>query len=291
MKTAIGPVTYFWPKSKMLDFYHQVADSQADLVYLGETVCSKRRKLSPNDYLAIAQTLRESGKQVVLSTLTLIEANGELNELRRYCDNGEFLVEANDMSAVQAMVEKRLPFVVGPAVNIYNAESLMLLVRQGMVRWTMPVELSRDWLARLLSEPSVQQARSAFEVEVFAFGYLPLAYSARCFTARSEHRSKDECGLCCINYPDGRRVTSQDGQEVFTLNGIQTQSGSRYNLIDDVQGMKDLVDVVRISPQSESTLDWLNSFREVIASSGLTLNRPSQDVNGYWHKLAGIHQD
>ena len=51
-----------------------------------------------------------------------------------------------------------------------------------MQRWTMPVELSRDWLAELLDDCSARGLRNQFEVEVFAYGHLPLAYSARCFT-------------------------------------------------------------------------------------------------------------
>ncbi len=53
-----------------------------------------------------------------------------------------------------------------------------------------------------------------------------LAYSARCFTARSENRAKDDCETCCQKkYPQGRQVLSQENQQVFVLNGIQTQSG------------------------------------------------------------------
>ncbi|HAD48538.1 MAG TPA: U32 family peptidase, partial [Idiomarina sp.] len=54
-----------WPKAKVKAFYRQVAESDTiDRVYLGETVCSKRRELGLEDYLQIAHELRESGKQV-----------------------------------------------------------------------------------------------------------------------------------------------------------------------------------------------------------------------------------
>jgi collagenase-like PrtC family protease len=39
-----------------------------------------------------------SGKQVVLSTLALVQASSELGELKRYVDNGEFLIEASDLA-------------------------------------------------------------------------------------------------------------------------------------------------------------------------------------------------
>ncbi len=287
---SLGPITYYWPRTEVMNFYHQVAESEVPLVYLGETVCSKRRELQADDWIDVARMLREAGKTVVLSTLTLLEAGGELKELRRWCDNGEFMVEANDIGAVQLLAERRVPFTVGPAINVYNASTLAWLVAEGMQRWVMPVELSRDWLLRLLSEPEATRLRDRFEVEVFAFGHLPLAWSARCFTARSENRSKDDCQLCCLKYPEGRRVESQDGRDVFTLNGIQTQSGTRYNLIDDVDSLHGLVDRVRISPQYRSTFDWLEAFAQALAGDPDRLARPVGDVNGYWHQLAGITQ-
>ncbi|WP_111643115.1 U32 family peptidase [Marinimicrobium alkaliphilum] len=289
MQFALGPVLYYWSAQKMRDFYTQVAASPAQVVYLGETVCPKRREWRLPDYLAVAHELREAGKTVVLSTMTLLESPADLRELRRHCDNGEFTVEANDIGAVGLLHEQGLPFVAGPAINCYNPRTLKKLATLGMQRWVMPVELSRDWLAELLDQPEVQDIRSAFEVEVFAFGHLPLAWSARCFTARSENRPKDQCGLCCIDYPDGKAVHNQEGQRLFTLNGIQTQSGSRYNLINELPSMAGLVDCVRLSPQAEGTFDWLARFH---ANSGgeCPVALEPNDSNGYWLKLAGIEQ-
>ncbi len=84
--------------------------------------------------------------------MTLLEAPSELTELRKYCENGDFLVEANDMAAVNMMRKQSLPFVAGPALNIYNHKALELLSNQGMIRWCMPVELSRDKLALILEQ-------------------------------------------------------------------------------------------------------------------------------------------
>lgn len=72
------------------------------------------------------------------------------------------------------------------------------------------MELSRDWLVNLLNQCDELGIRNQFEVEVLSYGHLPLAYSARCFTARSEDRPKDECETCCIKYPNGRNVLSQE---------------------------------------------------------------------------------
>jgi len=290
MKFSLGPILYFWPKAQVVDFYRQAAQSAVDVVYLGETVCAKRRELRLPDYLHIAHQLREAGKEVVLSTMTLLESPADLRELRRYCDNGEFIIEANDFGAVGLLQEQGLPFVAGAAINCYNHHSLRRLIVMGMQRWLMPVELSRDWLEGVLEQPEIQDARSCFEVEVFAFGHLPLAWSARCFTARSENRPKDECNLCCINYPQGRAVHNQEGRQLFVLNGIQTQSGDRYNLINELPGMTDLVDVIRLSPQVEDTFLWLDKFKARLHNPQQVATLAQQDCNGYWHRLAGIQQ-
>lgn len=81
-----------------------------------------------------------------------MQASSELGELKRYVDNGEFLIEASDLGVVNLCAERKLPFVAGHALNCYNAVTLRLLRKQGMVRWCMPVELSRDWLANLLTQ-------------------------------------------------------------------------------------------------------------------------------------------
>lgn len=209
MKYSLGPVLYYWPKETLEDFYQQAARSSADTIYLGEAVCSKRRATKVGDWLEMAKALAGSGKQVVLSTLALVQASSELNELKRYVDNGEFLIEASDLGVVNMCAERKLPFVAGHALNCYNAVTLRLLRKQGMIRWCMPVELSRDWLVNLLAQCEELGLRDQFEVEVLSYGHLPLAYSARCFTARSEDRPKDECETCCIKYPNGRSVLSQ----------------------------------------------------------------------------------
>lgn len=287
MKFSLGPILYYWPKSTVEAFYQKAAESEADLVYLGETVCSKRRELKLSDYLNLAHQLREAGKGVVLSTMTLLESPADLRELRRYCDNGDFLVEANDVGAIEQLQTQGLGFAAGGAINCYNPGSLQGLLSMGLQRWLVPVELSRDWLVQILADPAIRALRHTFEVEVFGFGHMPLAWSARCFTARSYNVPKDECGLCCIQHPEGRPVHNLEGQRIFTLNGVQTLSGSRNNLINDLPGMAGLVDVVRISPQPDVTFDWLTRFRAA-HHSGQRQELEPCDVNGYWHKVEGI---
>lgn len=74
---------------------------------------------------------------------------------------------------------------------------------------------------------------------------------------------------------------------MFNLNGIQTQSGYCYNLINDLPSMEGLVDVVRLSPLGLSTFSELDQFRsnEKGTNPGKIQNR---QCNGYWHQLAGL---
>lgn len=288
MKYSLGPVLYYWSKETLEDFYQQAANSRADVVYLGEAVCSKRRATKIDDWLAMAKALADSGKQVVISTLALVQASSELNELKRYVDNGEFLLEASDLGVVNLCAERKLPFVAGHALNCYNAVTLRLLLKQGMVRWCMPVELSRDWLVNLLDQCDTLGIRHQFEVEVLSYGHLPLAYSARCFTARSENRPKDECETCCIKYPTGRSMRSQEDQQVFVLNGIQTMSGYVYNLGNELTSMQGLVDVVRLSPMGSETFAMLEAFKANETGGAPLPLASNSDCNGYWRRLPGL---
>ena len=288
MKYALGPVLYYWPKIETEAFYQAAKDSDADIIYMGETVCTKRREMKVSNWLDLAKEIAKSGKQVVLSTLALLEAPSELIDLKQLVNNGDFLIEANDLAAINIAHDNNLPFVAGPAINCYNALTLKLLQKQGMVRWCMPVELSRDWLSNVLKQFDALKIERNFEVEVFSYGYLPLAYSARCFTARSEDKPKDKCETCCIKYPVGREVFSQEQQKVFVLNGIQTQSGYCYNLGNNLKEMKGLVDIVRISPLGIETLEVVKQFRANEEGLNPLHIEHKRDCNGYWNGIAGL---
>lgn len=74
MKLALGPLLYYWPRDTVFEFYEHIAGLPVDIVYLGEAVCSRRRDIQRNDWLDIAQFLTEAGKETILSTLALTEA-------------------------------------------------------------------------------------------------------------------------------------------------------------------------------------------------------------------------
>ena len=141
----------------------------------------------------------------------------------------------------------------------------------------------------LLKEAIDAGIRGQCEVEVFSYGQIPLAYSARCFTARAENRPKDDCRYCCISYPNGLKMNSREGQKVFVLNGVQTMSGYCYNLINDIQDMKNAgVDIVRLSPESLATLSLIDDFKAQLTEPKRYPLDNTIDCNGYWHQIAGM---
>ena len=291
MKLSLGPILYYWTKQQTLAFYEQAADADVDIIYLGETVCSKRRELNAQDWIDLAKSLSQSGKQVVLSTLTLLAAESELKTLRKLCNNGDIMVEANDMAGVQLMSEQGIPFVSGPAINVYNARALNVMKKQGVTRWVMPVELGRETLQELLADAETMGIKEGIETEVYAYGRLPLAYSARCFTARYYDLPKDNCQLKCIDHPEGIAVHSQEDDELFTLNGIQTMSGRTYNLESELTNMQSIgVDIARISPQADVTFEKVNQFRKALSGMSKTIALSDAECNGYWFKSPGMDQ-
>ncbi|WP_066708541.1 U32 family peptidase [Curvibacter delicatus] len=293
MKIALGPLLYYWPRDTVFNFYDRMAATKVDIVYLGETVCSRRHELRLADWLAIAARLREAGKEVVLSTQVLLESGSDVSVMHKIADNGEFAVEANDMGAVQRLAGK-LPFVAGPHLNLYNLPTLQWMASLGASRWVMPLEMKQDDLALL------QQGRpSGLQTEVFAYGRLPLAYSARCFTARHNNLPKDDCRFSCLQHPDGLLLKTRESEEFLVLNGTQTQSARVYNLVDALDDMQALgVDVIRLSPQPQHMAEVVAVF-DAARTQGLALQAalarlqplmPAQGCNGYWHGRPGLEQ-
>lgn len=293
MQLSLGAIQYFWPRQTVEDFYQLHVNSPVDIIYLGETVCAKRRFIKTTEWIDLAKELALAGKQVVLSTLTLIEAKSDLVGVKRLCNNGEIAVEANDMGAVQLMMDQSLPFIGGPALNIYNAHSLKLLHQQGLMRWVIPVELGAETLKTILADAEKLGLKDNIETEVFSFGRMPLAYSARCFTARFRKLPKDDCQLVCQDYPEGLAMDSQEGEQFFTINGIQTQSGHIQHLLPHWQQMQQIgVDIMRLSPQPFFMSDIIERYAQVIHGKSTNteiepwLTAPTCD--GYWRGQSGM---
>lgn len=79
------------------------SQSVATDIYLGETVCSKRREMKLTDWMDLARELQNAGKRVILSTLALIQSPSELKEMQRWIENGSCIVEANDLRGTTSL--------------------------------------------------------------------------------------------------------------------------------------------------------------------------------------------
>jgi collagenase-like PrtC family protease len=293
MKLALGPLLYYWARQATFDFYEAIAATPVDVVYLGEAVCSRRHELRLSDWLDIAKRLHQAGKQVVLSTQVLLESGAEVGTMHKITGNGDFLVEANDMGAVQCLAGK-VPFVAGPHLNIYNLPTLQWMAGLGATRWVIPLEMKRSDLAVIQQELPV-----GMQTEVFAFGRMPLAFSARCFTARHRNLPKDDCRFSCLDHPDGLMLKTREHEEFLVLNGTQTQSARVYNLVDALDDMQGLgVEVARLSPQSQHMGEVIAVFdaartHKLAANESLVRLQPlmpDQGCNGYWYGQPGLDQ-
>ncbi|WP_410499952.1 U32 family peptidase [Chitinibacter sp. S2-10] len=285
MQLTLGPLLYYWPKQQVLDFYAQAADWPVETIYLGEVVCARRHELRTADWLALGVELAQSGKQIIYSSQAVLESGSDLSSLRKLAKEGG-AIEANDLGAIRVARDAGISYVAGPHLNIYNGAALDWHVKAGAVRWVPPLEASKDTVAAIIAEKTL-----AIDTEVFAHGRLPLAFSARCFTARHFDLNKDACEFKCIAHADGMLLKTREGQDFLRINGIQTQSAACHALINDLSKIQN-IDYLRISPQAMYTAEIIAAYRTQINTlknnADWTTINPEGLVNGYWHGQAGI---
>lgn len=285
-KTSLGSIQYYWSKQALLDFYSEAATSKVDTLYLGETVCSKRRALSTQDWIDLAIELEKLGKHCILSSLTLIESESEISTLRSMIKKSELWIEANDYAAVQIAQEFQRPFVAGSNLNVYNTHALKLLAKQGMVRWHAPLEMSASSLQTIMAAVQADASLQHLETEIQVYGRLALSHAARCFTARAANLPKDQCETRCIAHQDGFTMQTQENQSLFQVNGIQIQSYHRCNLLPHLKDISNMgIDMLRFYAEDNATLEVINSLG----------TRPQQiplqegsECNGYWYGKPGL---
>ncbi len=289
-RLSLGPLQFHWPKQAMLDFYREVESTPVDIVYLGETVCSKRREFGYSDWMNVGERLLDNGKEVVLSTLALVEARSEMGTIKRLCDNGLFMIEANDMSAVR-MLDGETAFVGGATLNIQNQNSLKILVDHGLKRWVAPHEMPASVMTAVAAK-----SPDEIECEVFGWGRMPMAYSARCYTTRALDIPKDRCKNCCIQYEDGLLLSTREDEEFLVINGIQTMSAKTTCLAREFQYGEHGADILRINPQATGTssiIELLDQLRNESANAATITDEmakfaPGGLCNGYWYGAPGM---
>lgn len=289
---TLGPVLFNWEPDKWRDFYFRIADeAPVATVYIGETICSKRAPLIEPHYEAVAERLSSAGKTVVFSTLSEVVSKLDRKLAEQICTTEEFLVEANDGSALLRLQGR--PHHIGPLMNVYNERSAAFLVRNGAQNICLPVEMPAVAIAALCQ--GVRGLDTTIEVQVF--GRQSLALSARCYHARAHGRTKDSCRFVCENDPDGLELRTLDGRPFLTVNGVQTLSYEYLNLIRELPELRAMgVSRFRLSPHNLDMVEIASIFADVLngrigideAALRLEAVKPAAPFsNGFYHGKSG----
>lgn len=255
---TMGPVYYLWDGPKWRDFHFRIADeAPVDRVVIGETVCSKRQHFIEPHIAEVIERLEAAGKTVVLSTLSLVTLERESRQIRELVADSEHAIEANDLSALGLLTGK--PHSIGPLVNVYNAPTARLLASRGATSICLPPELPFTSVEKIVGE------EPGIAFEVFAFGRMPLAISARCAHARSKGRIKDNCQFVCGEDPDGLPVKTLDRQSFLALNGVQTVSHTCQALLGELASLAACgISAIRLSPQDCDMAAVAKLYRAVL---------------------------
>ena len=287
---TLGPCLFNWPEQKWKDFYFRIADeAPIERVIVGEAVCFKRAPFFDKHLPEVIERLESAGKRVGLATLALVMTESERQAITDLCAS-DFYVEAADMSAVSQL--KGRPFSISPAVNIYNEGTAKAFESLGADHICLPGELSMKSVTTIADALDVP-------VEVFAFGRLPLAISARCYHARAEGLSKDGCLYVCNKEADGMDVDTMDGEPFLAVNGVQTMSHTIMNLLGDVPELQKAgVNWFRLSPHSVDMVKVAEVFKAVMTGmlspeEGIARLEEAGPMppfsNGFLHNVEGVH--
>jgi len=289
---TLGPVLFNWQPEKWRDFYFRIADeAPVSTVYVGEAVCSKRAPLIEPYYAEVAERLQAAGKTVVFSSLSEVLSKIDRKLAEQICTAEDFLVEANDGSALLYL--KGRPHHIGPLMNVYNERTVEFLVGNGAKNVCLPVEMPASAVAALC-----QATRDLdVTVEVQVFGRQSLALSARCYHARAHGRTKDSCRFVCEEDPDGLDLTTLDGRTFLTVNGIQTLSREYLNLLREVPALRAIgVSRFRLSPHTLDMVEVAKIFAGVVegklgvdeAAARLEAIKPAAPfANGFYYGKPG----
>jgi len=289
---TLGPVLFNWQPETWRDFYFRIADeAPVSTVCIGEAICSKRAPLIEPYYQVVADRLKAAGKTVVFASLAQVVSKLDRKLADQICTADEFLVEANDGSALMHL--KGRPHHIGPFMNVYNEQAVEFLVANGAKNICLPVEMPAKAIGELC------QAARGFDtsIEVMVFGRQPLALSARCYHARAHGRTKDTCRFVCEEDPDGLTLSTIEGSKFLAVNGIQTLSYEYLNLVREVPSLRKMgVTRFRLSPHTLDMVGVAKIFAGVVegalasdeAAAMLDAMKPDAPfANGFYHGKPG----
>lgn len=293
MELALGPLLFNWPADQTADFYARIAEeTPVDRVYIGEVVCGKREPARAGVLAGAAERLERAGKQVVWSGLAMPGTRRERVATLGMAGAWDGLVEINDATGLAGL--GGAPFVAGPLLNIYNETAASEMMRLGCVRVCANVELSLESVGRIAA------ACPGLEMELFAFGRLPLAMAARCHHAHWHGLTKESCRFVCEQDLEGMAVSTLEDEPFLAVNGVQTLSYGVQTVDVPVAALQAQgVSALRLSPHLGDMAGIIRLYRaygderidvtELQAGlAAMALCGPL--VSGYLHARAGRHR-
>lgn len=291
IELSLGPLLFNWPAQRIIDFYAMVAEETAvERIYLGEVVCGKRAPFVDAALAEAAARLERAGKEVVWSTMALPATPRDRRAARDLVRAGG-LVEINDVSALTHLRDGQA-FVAGPFLNIYNEVAAAEMMRLGCARLSANVEMPLASIGKLAG------THPGLEIEVFAYGRLPLALSARCYHARAHGLNKDNCQYVCDHDLDGMPLATIEGEPVLAANGIQTLSHGVHVLDAPLDALRAAgITALRLSPHSTGMRRIAEAFRrftddeigpDELRAQIRATHPPGPLVDGYVKGLPGM---
>lgn len=290
LSLTLGPLLFNWSPDRWRDFYACIADeAPVERVCIGEVVCSKRLPFIEKLFTPAVERLTRAGKQVVMSSLALPTLARERRQIDDLLDVPGVGIEINDLSILPFL--KGRPFAVSPLINVYNEGTVAYLKSLGATLVCLPPELM------LASIKALAPLVDGVTLEVFAFGRVPLAISARCYHARIHDLSKDSCQFVCGQDPDGLSVDTLDREHFLAVNGVQTMSYTYADLLADIGALASAgITSLRLSPHACDMVKVAQIFRDAAdgrcdaqeAQRRLAAELPdAQFSNGFLHGRPG----
>lgn len=288
IELTLGPLLFNWAPERIRDFYAAMAEAPIDRAYLGEVVCGKRAPLIDHALAEAAEILAAAGKTVVWSGLGLPATRRDRKVLAALSTADEE-IEVNDISALAGRTG---PFIAGPLLNVYNEAAARELVALGCRRLCANVELSLEAIG------AIAAACPALDIELFAYGRLPLALSGRCYHARHHGLHKDACQFVCDRDPDGLELRTLEGRPFLAVNGVQTLShGVQLAAVPPERLRGAGVTALRLSPHSGDMAAVARAYRAFLdgrldaaglAAAAREAGPPGPFVDGYLRGIAGL---
>lgn len=215
MRTSLGPAPLSLGKERLFKFYKDALNYEFDDFYIGEVSCLKRGTKSKDSLLEIAHLIKNSGKNLFISSYALVTKMNQIEDIRDLLQLADGL-EVNNLAFLELDFNKTL--IAGPFLNIYNWQSANYLARLGFKRAVLPQELTLESIIDIAKN-------SELEIEIPFYGRKALAISRRCYSLRALDLADDACKMNCLDNPDGLSLN-----ELFRINGKEILSEKTHSL-------------------------------------------------------------